>query len=172
MINLFTKIADIIDALNEWVGRTIAWLTLAMVIVTLLVVIMRYGFDFGRIAMQESIIYMHALLFMGAAAYTLKHEAHVRVDIFYQRFSPRTRHWVDIIGTVFLLFPVCGFILWSSTEYVINAWQLMEGSREAGGLPLVYLLKSYIPLLAILLLLQGVSMLCRKVIALQGGAAD
>lgn len=147
-----------IDAINERIGRFIAWFILAMVCVTFFVVVMRYGFNFGRIAIQESITYMHAVVFMLAGAYTLKHNEHVRVDIFYQDMSPRNKAKVNFVGTLFLLLPFAFFIVWISFSYVINSWKLLEGSREAGGLPLVYLLKTLIPLMAVLLILQAISL--------------
>lgn len=147
-----------IDAINEHIGRFIAWFILIMVCVTFLVVVMRYGFNFGRIAIQESITYMHAAVFMLAGAYTLRHNEHVRVDIFYQDMSPRNKAKVDFIGALFLLLPFACFIVWISFSYVSNSWKLLEGSREAGGLPLVYLLKTLIPLMAVLLILQAISL--------------
>jgi TRAP-type mannitol/chloroaromatic compound transport system permease small subunit len=164
------KISQFIDQLNEWTGRLIAWLTLGMVIITFTVVILRYLFDLGSIALQESITVMHATVFMLGAAYTLRHEGHVRVDIFYRRFGARGRAWVDLLGVLFLLMPVTLFIVWISGEYVASSWALHEGSREAGGLPGVYLLKSVIPLMALLLLLQGVAMGWRAYSVLRGVA--
>ena len=152
------KISQIIEQINEWTGRLVSWLTLVMVIVTFTVVVMRYLFDQGSIALQESITVMHAMIFMLGAAYTLRHEGHVRVDIFYRRFGARGRAWVDLLGVLLLLIPVTLFIAWISWEYVASSWAIHEGSREAGGLPGVYLLKSVIPLMALLLLLQGLSM--------------
>ena len=157
-----------IQSINEWVGRVFAWLTLFMVLVTFLVVMLRYVFDLGWIAMQESVVYMHAFVFMLGAAYTLKHHGHVRVDIFYQRFSIRTRAWVDLLGTVFLLMPVSVFIIWMGWDYVTGSWQVLEGSREAGGLPGVFLLKSLIIIMPALMLLQGLALVLRQVMILQG----
>ena len=159
---MLISIANVIDRLNEIIGRVLAWLTLLMVLVTFAVVVLRYGFDWGSIAMQESVNYLHALVFMAGAAYTLKHNEHVRVDILYTRLSPRGKAWVDLFGTLILLLPVCIFLIWVSFTYVSNSWQLLEGSREAGGLPLVYLLKSFIPLMGLLLLLQGLSVIARS----------
>ena len=167
-MNILARIAFHIDRLSEWTGRTIAWLTLGMVLVTFAVVLLRYLFNTGWIAMQESITTMHALVFMLGAAYTLRHDGHVRVDIFYQKFGPRGRAWVDLFGTLLLLLPVTVFIAWSSWEYVAIAWDLKEGSREAGGLPGVYLLKTAIPLMAALMLLQGISLALRSVLVLLG----
>jgi TRAP-type mannitol/chloroaromatic compound transport system permease small subunit len=172
------KLSLYIDRLNDWTGRLVAWLTLGMVLVTFTVVVLRYLFDTGSIALQESITYMHALVFMLGASYTLRHDGHVRVDIFYRRFSPIGRAWADLLGVLFLLVPVTLFIGWISWDYVATAWQLREGSREAGGLPGVYLLKAVIPLMALLLLLQGLAMglraLCviRGTTAAQGGGYD
>lgn len=152
------NICDKIDALNDRVGQLSAWLVLVMVFITFLVVILRYGFNFGRISLQESITYLHAFVFMLAGAYTLKHNQHVRVDIFYQDMSTRNKAKVDLFGTLFLLLPFVGFIAWTSFDYVLNSWKLLESSREAGGLPFVYILKTLIPLMAILLFLQAISL--------------
>ncbi len=146
-----------LEALNEWVGRALSWLALLMVLVTFGVVVLRYAFDMGWIAMQESVTYMHAILFLGGAAYTLKHHGHVRVDIFFHRFSRRGQAWVDLLGSLFLLIPVSLFIAWVSWDYVASSWELFEGSREAGGLPGVYLLKTMIPAMSGLLILQGLA---------------
>ena len=162
VIDGLRKTASLIDAFNEFVGALIAWLTLVMVIVTFSVVVLRYGFDLGWIAMQESVTYLHAFVFMAGIAYTLKHDGHVRVDIFYTRMSASTRAWINLLGTVGMLLPVCVFVLWVSWDYVISSWRLLEGSREAGGLPLVYLLKSFILLLVVLLALQAISVVCHS----------
>ncbi|HHH42883.1 MAG TPA: TRAP transporter small permease subunit [Gammaproteobacteria bacterium] len=146
-----------LDRIAELTGQAVAWLTLALVLVTFAVVVLRYAFQFGSIAMQESILYLHASVFMLGAAYTLRQDGHVRVDIFYRDFSPRNKALVDLLGALFLLLPVCLFLLWSSREYVANAWSLREGSGETGGLPYVYLLKTLIPLAAFLLVVQGIS---------------
>lgn len=162
------KFSNTIDQISEWSGRLVAWLSLTMVLTTFLVVVLRYLFDLGSIALQEAITYMHASLFMLGAAYTLRHEGHVRVDIFYNRFGARGRAWVDLMGVLLLLLPVTLFITWVSWDYVASSWALHEGSREAGGLPGVFLLKSVIPLMALLLLLQGVAMGIRAVGVLRG----
>jgi len=146
-----------ISQISEWIGKTIAWLTLGMVLVTFIVVVMRYVFNEGSIALQESVIYMHAIVFMLGAAYTLNHDGHVRVDIFYGRMSLRKKAMTNLFGNIFFLIPVCGFILWSSWEYVLDAWEIKESSREAGGLPWVYLLKTSIIFMGCLLILQSIA---------------
>lgn len=162
------QLIRIIDRTNALTGQAIAWLTLLMVIVTFLVVVLRYLFNTGWIAMQESITYMHALVFMLGAAYTYQRNGHVRVDIFYQRLSTKARAWIDLFGNLLLLIPFMTFIVYSSWHYVLASWALHEGSREAGGLPGVFLLKSVIPLTAIMLLLQAVSSSLQKLLVITG----
>jgi TRAP-type mannitol/chloroaromatic compound transport system permease small subunit len=162
------KIIQIIDRINDVIGRSISWLTLLMVIITFLVVVLRYAFSIGWIAMQESVIYLHSLVFMLGAAYTLKRNAHVRVDIFYEKMSPRSRAWVDLLGTALLLVPFCIFIIYISWNYVSLSWSLMESSRDAGGIPAVFLLKSTIPVMAVLVMLQGIAQGLRSILLLSG----
>lgn len=157
-----------LEAISVWTGRLVSWFSLFMVLITFLVVLLRYAFDLGWIAMQESVTYMHAALFMIGAAYTLQHNGHVRVDILYQKLSPRGRAWVDLLGTLLLLVPVCGFIAWSGWDYVIESWEVVEGSREAGGIPAVYLLKSLIIAMPTLMILQGLAWILRNGLFLSG----
>lgn len=152
----------LLDAISDWTGRLLSWLILFMVVVTFVIVVLRYGFDLGWIALQESVLWMHGMVLMLGGAYTLRHEAHVRVDVFYRLFSARTQAMVDIAGTVLLLLPVCTFMLWSSWGYVADSWALAEQSREAGGLPALYLLKTVIPVTAVLLALEGVALAIRS----------
>ncbi len=149
------NIINYIEKFIDWTGRTISWLTLGMVLITFLVVFLRYVFDTGWIALQESISYMHALVFLIGAAYTLKHNEHVRVDIIYEKLSKKNQAWIDLTGNLFILLPVVIFIFWISWQYVIDSWRVMESSREAGGLPGVYLLKSIILIMSALLILQA-----------------
>jgi TRAP-type mannitol/chloroaromatic compound transport system permease small subunit len=162
------RVADAVDRVIRWLGQAAAWLSLLMVLVTFLVVALRYAFDQGSIALQESVTYMHASLFMLAIAYTLGRDGHVRVDILYQRLSQRGRAWVDLLGTLLLLVPVCVLILWLGWDYVLQSWRLKEGSREAGGLAGVYLLKSLILIMPTLLLVQGLSWVIRNGLFLRG----
>jgi len=144
-----------LEAINEYIGKLISWLSLAVVVVTFMVVVLRYGFDLGWIWMQESVVYMYAWIFMLAAGYTLKHEGHVRVDIFYRQFTPNQQAWVNLLGSLFLLLPMFIFIGWISLDYVLNAWRIREASGEAGGLAYVYILKSSLLLMPLLVILQG-----------------
>ncbi len=153
----------IIDSINDRLGRWSSWLALAMVLVMFVIVVLRYAFQFGSIAMQESVMYLNALVFTLGAAYTLKEQGHVRVDVFYNRFSERTRQLVDIFGTSLFLFVTCGFVLWASWDYVAVSWRIREGSAESSGLPFVYLLKSCLLILPLLLGAQGLSELFRSI---------
>ena len=146
-----------LDRVAELVGNAAAWTALALVLVTFTVVMLRYLFHTGWIAMQEAILYLHASLFLLGAAYTLKKDGHVRVDIFYRGFSSRRKALVDLLGSLLLLLPVCSFLLWASWDYVATAWSIREASQEAGGLPYVYLLKTLIPIAVVLLIVQGIS---------------
>lgn len=152
-----------LEGISELVGRSVSWLTILMVLTTFTVVLLRYGFGIGSIQLQESVNWMHAAVFLLGAAYTLRHDEHVRVDVFYRNFSSRTQAWVNLFGTVCLLLPVAGLMLWSSWDYVLQSWQVGEASDQVGGLPGLYLLKSIIPLTAILLILQGVALLLRHI---------
>ncbi|HHJ17258.1 MAG TPA: TRAP transporter small permease subunit [Gammaproteobacteria bacterium] len=172
MVSTLASISARLDRIAERVGNTSAWLALALVLVTFAVVVLRYALQLGWIAMQESILYLHASLFLLGAAYTLKHDAHVRVDIFYRGFSARGKAMVDLLGTLFLLLPVCSFLLWISWDYMATAWALREGSRETGGLPYVYLLKTLIPLAAMLLILQGISQALASLATLMTAQAE
>ncbi len=160
-----------IDAFTEHCGRLLAWLVLAMGLLTTLIVIMRYGFNTGSIAAQELVTYMHGSVFMLGAAYALKHDAHVRVDIFYRDFSPRAKAWVNSLGGILFLLPLCVFIAFSSWNYVAESWAIRESSPEPGGIPAVFLLKSLIPLLAFNLLLQGLAETLRSALTLAGERA-
>jgi TRAP-type mannitol/chloroaromatic compound transport system permease small subunit len=141
--------------LISWLGRTVSWLTLLMTLATFAIVLLRYGFNLGWIWMQESVTYLHAMIFMVAAAWTFQVDEHVRVDIFYRDRSARYHSLVNLAGTLLFLVPFSVFLLIIAWDYVTVAWASREGSREAGGLPLVWLLKSLILVLPLLLLLQS-----------------
>lgn len=161
-----------IETGNEWLGRSLGWLTLGMALTMFGVVVLRYGFAVGSIAWQESVSWMHGAVFMLGAAYTLQHGGHVRVDVFYQHWSTRRRAWVDLCGTLLLLWPVAGLLLLKSWDYVALSWSIHEASREVGGLPGLYLLKSIMPLAALLLILQGLTRVLRSLLVILYGAPD
>ena len=156
-MKIFLNIARIIDGVNDAVGRWMAWLTVFMVLVTVIIVVLRYGFSIGFIWMQESVRFMHGFVFLLCASYTLLHNGHVRVDIFYAKMSARGKARVDIIGTILFLIPVCFAILFYSFDYVMNSWRETEGSLEERGLHAVYLLKTCIWIFAGSMIAQGLS---------------
>jgi TRAP-type mannitol/chloroaromatic compound transport system permease small subunit len=156
------RIASGIDLLNRQIGHGVAWLTLAMVLITFAIVVLRYAFGIGPVWLQESVTWMHAAVFMLGGAYALQRDDHVRVDIFYRGMNPAAgRAWIDILGVVFLLLPLCAFIIYESFDYVAASWSIREGARDTGGLPypLVSLLKSVLIVMPLLVALQGVSLL-------------
>jgi len=165
-------IADRIDRLTTLIGRAAAWLCLFIVFAQFTVVLMRYGLGAGAAKLTESILYAHAALFMLAAAWTLREGRHVRVDIFYADASPRRKALVDLFGSLLLLIPFALSLLLLSLPYVARSWAILERSRETSGLHLVYLLKTLIPVFALLLLLQGAAQAIRAAYALSTRAGD
>lgn len=163
-----------LDRFSRATGHATAWLTLLMVIVTFLVVVMRYVFDAGAIWLQETVVWMHAMVFMLGAAYTLQNEDHVRVDIFYRGMSLRRRAWVDLIGVLVFLLPLCIFLGTKAWDFVAVSWSLKEASRESGGLPypLVPLLKSILLVTPIMVALQGISLALRSMGTIRAGRGD
>ena len=156
--------------LVAFIGGSIAWLTLLMVLVTFFVVVCRYAFNMSWIWLQESIVYLHACVFMLAAAWTLQRDEHVRVDIFYRDKSARHQAWVNLLGTLVFLLPFSVFLIFISWNYVSTSWAIQEGSREASGLPWVYVLKSLILVTPALLILQGGVLVFRSLAILRSSS--
>ncbi len=159
-----------LDRFSELTGQLTAWLTLLMVIVTFAVVVMRYVFDAGLIWMQESVVWMHAFVFMIGAAYTLQRDEHVRVDIFYREMSSRGRAWIDLLGVLVFLLPLCIFLALKAWDFVAFSWALAETSRESGGLPypLLPMLKTVLILMPAAVGLQGVSLALKSLRTIRG----
>ena len=158
---------DIASAFTGWIGRTVSWLTLLMVLLTFAIVVLRYGMNQGWIWLQESVTYLHALVFMTAAAWAFQTDDHVRVDIFYRDRSNCHKAWVNLLGTLIFLVPFSIFLIVIGWDYVAASWVTKEGSREAGGLPLVYLLKSLILIMPALLLIQSYSVMTSCILTLR-----
>lgn len=154
-------VANAIDRMNVAVAGVVKWLALIMVLVQFCIVIGRYVFGFNSIAVQESVLYMHATLFMLGAGYTLLVDKHVRVDVFYAKVSDAARRRIDIFGHVFLLIPSMLALLFWSWPSVRNSWAILEGPISVGGIEAVFLLKSLIPAFCVLILLQSLSLLLR-----------
>ena len=160
----------LLDRLSRLTGSVTAWLTLVMVIVTTVIVVLRYVFDAGFIWLQESVTWMHAAVFMLGASYTLLSEEHVRVDIFYRTASETRRAWVDLIGVLIFLLPMCAYLAYTSWDFAAASWSIRESSREPGGLayPLIPMLKSIVVLMPVAVGLQGISLLLRSLARIRG----
>ena len=157
-----------VESFTEITGRLIAWLTMLMVALVVLVVVTRYFLEVGSIALQESVTYLHCLVFMMGLAFTLKHDGHVRVDIFYRGFSSKSKAMVNLLGGIFFLVPVCLVIFFTSLDYVLASWAIHETSAENNGLPFVYLLKTLMLLMPATLLLQGIAEIIKSGLVVSG----
>lgn len=163
------RLARTTDRFSDWLGRKVAWLALAMVLLQFVIVLMRYVFGLGSVKLQEGVVYLHATVFMVGAGYTLLHNGHVRCDIFYSGSSPRAKAWVDLFGVLVFLWPMCALIAWVAWPYVAAAWGVLEGSPEGSlGIPAVFLLKSIILAFAALLALQGLALAIHSVLLIAG----
>jgi TRAP-type mannitol/chloroaromatic compound transport system permease small subunit len=170
----WSRLARGIDALSERTGTVLQGLTLVMVLIGAFNAIARYldkytGLGLSSNTWLELQWYLFSAVFLLGAAYTLKRDAHVRVDVFYGRLSRRGQAWIDLLGTVFLLVPFCLLVLWMSWDVVLNSWAIWEQSPDPGGLPR-YPVKTLVPLALLLVLLQGVSMAIHAVAVLRGDA--
>ena len=163
------QLAAWLDRPARWVEAALVWLVPALVLLCFALVLSRYLFSANSIAAQEALQWLHSLVFLLGAAGTLQAGKHVRVDVLQQRWSPRTQAAVDAAGHLLLVLPFAGFLLWISLDYVAASWALREGSRDPGGLPGVYLLKSLIPLAAGLLMVQALAELLRCLQRLRTG---
>jgi TRAP-type mannitol/chloroaromatic compound transport system permease small subunit len=167
-VNALVAFVNLVDWLNERIGRGVAWLTLLMVLITFVVVILRYVYAIGWVWLQESYVWLHGIVFMLGAGYTLLHNGHVRVDIFYRPSSARYKAIIDFFGSLLLLLPLVVVVVMVSYGYVIDSWMRLEQSREAGGLPALFLLKSVILLFCLLIGLQGLALAARSFLVLMG----
>jgi TRAP-type mannitol/chloroaromatic compound transport system permease small subunit len=166
MRNTVERIAGAIERAIAAIGRAASWCCLYVVLVEFAMVVMRYALAMGSIKLQESVLYAHAGLFMLAAAWTLQVDGHVRVDIFYAPAQPRTRALIDLIGAMVFLLPFAAVLTVLSVPYVERSWAILERSREASGLPFVYVLKTLVPLFAVLIGLQGLAQALRAALVL------
>jgi TRAP-type mannitol/chloroaromatic compound transport system permease small subunit len=161
-----------VDRFSEWAGRGLYWLTLGMVGVGAFNALARYLGRYAGVRLSSNMWielqwYLFSLVFLLGAAYTLKYDDHVRVDVLYTRLSRRGKAWVNLLGTALFLLPFCGVVLWMSVPFVANSWAVLEGSPDPGGLPR-YPIKTVIPLALLFVMLQGVSLMIREVAVLRG----
>lgn len=168
------KIADFIDGVNEKVGFLVSWLTTLLVLVVCYDVFTRYVLKKSSIAVQELEWHLFAIIFLIGAAYTLKHDRHVRVDVIYMNFSPRVQAWINFLGSLIFLIPFSVLVIISSEKFVLNSLKIMETSPDPGGLPARFVLKACIPLGFFLVLLQGISLAINSLMTVlqKNGQAD
>jgi TRAP-type mannitol/chloroaromatic compound transport system permease small subunit len=161
----FVRLAE---SVNEVVGRSVAWLTLATVLICATVVVIRYVFLTGYIWLQELFVWTHAAAFMLGAGFTLMTNRHVRVDIVYATRSPATQAWLDLLSTFLFLFPWIIVLWYFAWPYVMASWDLRETSSQVGGMPGLYILKSVILAFCALMMLQGLAICARSVLVIAG----
>lgn len=168
LLNGLATFVTVVDTINEWIGRAVAWLTLGCVVTCFLVVVLRYGFSIGFPWLQELYVWQHAAVFMVGAGFTMLHGGHVSVDIAYSKFGARTKAWVDILGTLLFLLPWMGVLAWTSSQFVLSSWEILEGSSTADGMPGLYILKSTIWVFCAVISLQGIALIARRTLFLKG----
>jgi TRAP-type mannitol/chloroaromatic compound transport system permease small subunit len=167
-LNAIKKFSRWIDTLNQWVGRGVSWVTLALVLVVFVDVVMRYLFNTSFVFTQELEWHLFGFIFLMGAGYTLLHDGHVRVDIIYQRVGLKPRAWINLCGVILFLIPGCIMVITTSFKFALNAFEIMEGSPDPGGIPFRYVIKSCIPVGFTLLLLQGISLGMHSVMQILG----
>lgn len=169
MPTIFLSIAHKIDLLNTKFGKALLWLSLLLVLLQFSLVVVNHVFHVGYIGLQELLFYLNSLMFLGGAGYTLLHDEHVRVDVLYRDAPQKTKHMVNLFGSVFLLSPVLILIWLSATPFVFKSWQVLEGSIETSGLPAVFILKTFILFYAFSLTMQCFSIIIKALTGLSTG---
>jgi TRAP-type mannitol/chloroaromatic compound transport system permease small subunit len=167
-MELLKKFCFAVDTLNTWVGRFVAWCTALVVAVVFINVVLRYVFKISFVFSQELEWHIFAFIFLIGAGCTLLRDGHVRVDIFYQKFSPKTQAWINLCGVLLFLIPGCYLIISTSMNFVHASYAVMEGSPDPGGIPYRWVLKACIPVGFILVLLQGLSLGIKSVFTIIG----
>ena len=147
----------LIDKVIDNIAKILAYLLVLMIILVFITVIIRYMLNISYVALQELVMYFHALIFMFGVSYALKEKSHVKIDIIYNSLSKKNQYFISMLGTIFFIIPTSLFITYSSIDMVTQSWSLLEGSSEAGGLDLVFILKSVIPITGVLIFLQALS---------------
>ena len=158
-----SQLLNYLNRLNKRVGQATIWLLPLMICLAFTVVVLRYGFNYGRVDMQEGVVYLHVFILSLCMGYTMRSDSHVRVDAFYGKMTEKTKARINLIGDFLFLLPTCAAIIFYSIDYVATSWYLLERSQEAGGLPLIFVLKTLIPVMAGLLFWQGTIWIVRRV---------
>lgn len=167
-MDFLARLAELIDNINEWVGRAVSWVTTGLVAVVFIDVVMRYMFNTSFVFTQELEWHLFGFIFLFGAGYTLRHDGHVRVDIIYQRLSTKSRAWINLLGCIFFLFPGCLLIIFTSIPFVEASFSVLEGSPDPGGIPARFIIKSCIPAGFVLFLMQGISLFVHSLLSLAG----
>ena len=160
------QIVHILDQPARWLGRITQWFSLIMMALTCIIVLLRYGFDIGSIPTQEAVMYLHGFAFMLAISWGIQSNSHVRVDVLYAKLPHRRQRLIDATGAIVFLLPLGLVLLWTGWSYAGRSWSILEGSPEVSGIPAVFLLKSLIPALGLLLLLQACAEILRNLASL------
>lgn len=156
----------LINQISRIIGIFAAWQLFAMMLITVVIVVLRYLFNIGSIALQEATLFLHANAFLLGLCYTLSCDGHVRVDIFYQKMTIQQKHWINALGALVFLIPFCLFLLITTAEFFYDAWLIKERSPEPDGLSFYYLFKGFLPLSILFLLLQGIALFFQNAIPL------
>jgi len=167
-LNSLKRFVEVIDWISDGIGRLVSWLTLATVLICFGVVVLRYVFSIGFVWMQEFYVWLHAIVFMGGAAFTLLHGGHVRVDILYNKMSPRRQAWVDLAGVIVFLLPYLAVIAIWSWSYVMQSWRVLESSQNSQGMHGLFLLKTVILIYVAMLAVQALAMAGKCILRLAG----
>lgn len=164
MDNFLSRASQLIDQINEWVGRAVSWLTIILVVLVCFDVITRYFFSNTAAWIMELEWHLFALIFLFGAGYAFKHDKHVRVDLFYAKLSPKDQALVNIIGSFLFLIPWCLLIIYWSYEYALISYNIGETSPDPGGLPARYMIKFCVSIGMVFLLFQGISVLFKNIL--------
>lgn len=159
---------NFIESINEYLGRGVSWITFGLVVLVFVDVVMRYAFKTSFVFVQEMEWHMFSVIFLLGAGYTLLHDEHVRVDIFYQRMSKKSRAWINLLGTTFFLFPGCYMIIATAIPFAMDSYSVMEGSPDPGGVPFRFILKACVPVGFVFVMLQGISLFLKSLMTVLG----
>ncbi|MFH2059911.1 MAG: TRAP transporter small permease subunit [Pseudomonadota bacterium] len=162
------RFVGFVDSLSDKIGHLVGWMTTLMVLVVFFDTVMRYAFNQGNVALQELEWHLFSIVFLIGAAYTLKDDGHVRVDILYVNLSKKTKAWIDFLGVFFFLIPFSVMVILSTKGFIMNSWAVKEVSPDPGGLQAYYIIKSMIPLGFSLLIVQGLSQAAKNLMIITG----
>ncbi len=169
---MWHKLKKGIDRLNEEVGKTVSWLTTILVLLVCFDVVIRYIFNDTQAWIRELEWHLFALVFLLGAGYAFQHDRHVRVDVFYSKFTPKEKAWVNLVGGVVLLLPWCILVMYYAFDFALLSYKIGETSPDPGGLPALYVIKFSVCIGVFLLFLQGISSIIESVETLQADASD